>query len=119
MQKGKLMALSLMAPLLGGCDALMQVEGTIEPQLFQRSTCELSIQTAGGWGESMPIAHASFTGGMLTGPAATLYTVRVDCRDAEGTLLASRKEVVTLGGSSPLTLYMGLISDTTDKPPRP
>ena len=56
---------------------------------------------------------------MFTPPDEDMYTVRVDCMAPDGTLLASRQEITTLGGYGASTLFMGLISDTTDKPPRP
>jgi len=108
--QGRLTALALVAATLVGCDAIVTVEGTIEPRLFARSTCESFIRNSTGKSSSSEIHEPAFYDGMMVSPfGSDLYTVRVDCKAHDGTLLASRQEIVTLGDDAS-TLYMGLIS---------
>ncbi|CAN7680124.1 hypothetical protein LJR232_005283 [Aquipseudomonas alcaligenes] len=107
--QGRLTALALVAATLAGCDAIVTVEGTIEPRLFALSTCESFIRNSTGKSSSSEIHEATFYDGMMVSPFGNdLYTVRVDCKAHDGTLLASRQEIVTLGDEAS-TLYMGLI----------
>lgn len=117
--QGRLAIPILAATMLTGCHAYMTVEGTIDPHLFERSRCEFFMRNSTGLKSSSEITHSVFEDGMFTPPDEDMYTVRVDCMAPDGTLLASRQEITTLGGYGASTLYMGLISDNTDKPPRP
>lgn len=117
--QGRLAVPILATTILTGCHAYMTVEGTIDPQLFEHSHCEFFMRSSTGLKSSSDITQPIFVDGMLTPPDEDMYTVRVDCKAPDGTLLASRQEITTLGGYGASTLYMGLISDTQDAPAQP
>lgn len=108
-------ALPLVTALLSGCDSLLTVEGTIEPTLFQHSSCEIFFNSEDGRTYSQTIAEERFSNSMTVGPGEDLYTIRVDCKAPDGSLLASRQEITWLGGSERF-LYMGLISQRPRAP---
>ncbi|MCU9949408.1 hypothetical protein [Pseudomonas sp. PDM13] len=115
--QGRLKALVLVAATLAGCEAIVTVEGTIEPRLFARSKCEFFMQSPTWRSLSLDILESDFIEGLPASPfGSDLYTVRVDCKAPDGTLLASRQEIVTLGRDVS-TLYMGLISTERQKAP--